>query len=474
VTRAPHPNYEHQVDPSLCLLYYTPNGHQHVLRDDEIYKNKSEWVEKVGNLKCWRYVLYDRFSAVIVVRYYQAKGETQANLYDFLLYAWRKTSGRLIHGVPILLVWDKGSANGAAAIRNALRALDVEDIPHAKGNAKAKGGVENGNNLVEKGFESRLKYEPVHSIDQLNAAAERWANAFNANAIPHLDTRLRRPGLPEPVARNALWSLIRAGQKRLLPDDDTCRLLLTCEPEPRDVRSTAAGGISIQYRHPILKRTAYYDLRHVPGVVRGMKVQVSPLFYGEPGAVLITVADYRGDETHHVLAPVAWDEAGQRADAPAKGRRYRSNPDTAAEKAAKAADAVAYPGLDQAGIEKAKAKNAVPFEGRIDAHSYLAEVYLPTYLDRPGTALEVDNPVRVQARSLNATDLCAELIRRLGPAWVPDMGAAIFGAYPEGAPETDIPALAAWLRSGEWDASAPLSANAAGAMAGRPRLAAVK
>jgi hypothetical protein len=472
--RSLHPNHVHQVDPSLCLLYYGPDGRQHVLRDSEIYKNKSEWAERVGNLKCWRYVLYDHRSAVVIVRYYQAKGENQANLYDFLLYCWRKTGGRVFHGVGWMLVWDKGSANIAAAIRNALDALAVEHWTHAKGHSWAKGGVENANNLVEKGFESRLKYEPVRSIEQLNRAAEAWYNAWNANLIPRLDSRIRRPGI-DPIARYDLWMRdIRREHLRLLPDDETCRLLLTVEPESRKVRSTGAGGLSIQYRHPILKRTGFYDLARVPGVVRDMTVQVSPLFYADPGAVLVTVADYRGDETHHVLAPVAFDEAGQRADAPVWGERFRSNPETAAEQAAKAADAVAYPGLDQEAIEKAKARNAVPFEGKIDAHSHLAEVYLPTYLDRPGTELEVANPVRVQARMLNATDLCAELIRRLGPAWVPDMGAAIFGAYPEGAPETDIPALAAWLRSGEWDASAPLSASAAGAMAGRPRLAAVK
>lgn len=462
VTRAPHPNYEHQVDPSLCLLYYTPNGQQHVLHDDEIYKNKPEWIEKVGNLKCWRYVLYDRYSGTLIVRYYQAKGETQANLYDFLLYAWRKTEGRVFHGVSVILIWDLGSANSATAIKNALRALDVDPIPHAKGNAQAKGGVENGNNLVEKGFESRLRYEPVRNIDELNAAVERWYNAFNANAIPRLDTRLRRPGM-DPMARYHLWQRIRTEHLRLLPDDDTCRYLLSAEPETRTIRATPAGGLSIQYAHPILKRTGYYDLSRLPGVVRDLKVKVSPLFYGEPGRVLVTIADYKGDETHHALAPVAWDEAGQRLDAPVKGERYRANPDTPAETAAKRADATAFPGMDQDQIKKAKAKGAAPFGG-LDAHSHLANVYQPAYLNRPGTAMEVRNPVAVQARVLNPTELCAEMIRRLGRAWDPDMGPAIFGAYPDGAPDTELPALADWLRGGAWNAPIP---------AGRPKLVAL-
>ncbi len=40
-------------------------------------------------------------------------------------------------------------------------------------------------------------FDPVHSVDQLNAAAAAWAEAFNANAIPHQDTRLRRNGMGE-------------------------------------------------------------------------------------------------------------------------------------------------------------------------------------------------------------------------------------------------------------------------------------
>jgi len=29
----------HQIDPSLCLIYYTPKG-QAIMRDEEFYKNK--------------------------------------------------------------------------------------------------------------------------------------------------------------------------------------------------------------------------------------------------------------------------------------------------------------------------------------------------------------------------------------------------------------------------------------------------
>lgn len=467
--RSLHPNHLHEVDPSLCLLYYTPDGGQQVLHDSEIYKNKPQWAEKVGNLKCWRYVLTDHYSGVVICRYYQAAGENQANLYDFLLYCWRQLDhiDRPVYGVPLMLVWDKGSANQSGAIKNALRALDVRNWAHAKGQSRAKGQVENGNNLVETHFECRLKYQPVRDIAALNTAAEHWYQAWNANAIPHQDSRLHRAGLAQPLARYALWSRITGPQKRLLPDDATCRYLLSAEPEERLVRSTAAGGLSIQFAHPVSKRSEYYDLARVPGVVKGMKVQVSPLIYGDH-QVLVTVADYQGNETHHVVDPVAWDESGQRADAPVWGERFRSNPDTPAEKAAKAAEARAFPGLDREAIDKAKSRNAVPFGGTIDAHTHLAEVYRPAYLDRPGTALEIESKVQVRAKILDPTELCLSLMQRLGIDWQAEMGAEIFSRHPQGAEETELPALADWLSSGEWQA------GAVPADTGRPKLVAVK
>jgi hypothetical protein len=460
--RSLHPNHVHFVDPSLCLLYYTPNGQQRVLHDSEIHRNKPAWVEKTGHLKCWRYVLTDDDSGTLIVRYYAAKGENQANLYDFLLYAWQHmpSIGRPFHGVSSLLVWDKGSASLATAINNALSALDVKTWAHAKGHSWAKGQVENGNNLVEKLFESRLIFQPVKSVDELNQAAERWYQAFNANAIPRLDTRIRRPGM-EPTARYALWQTIRADQLRRLPDLELCRYLLSAAPEPRVVRSTPAGGLSIQFAHPQSKRTEYYDLSRVPGVFKDMKVEVSPLIYGD-AQVLIRVEDYKGDIQTHVVDPVQWTDRGKRADAPAWGERFRDTPDTAIEEANKAADRAAYGDLPREEIDKAKAKRKTPFGGSLDAHSHLADVYIPAYMARPGTDLEVRNPVEVVERRLDLTTLCIKLKPMLGDAWPEGAFTKIQAAYPEGAPESELPALAEWLRA----ESQPV--------AERPRLVAVK
>lgn len=190
VLRSLHPNHVHQIDPSLCLLYYTPRG-QAIMRDEEFYKNKPASLEKV-RLKVWRYVRYDHASGTIDVRYFEAAGENQHCLFEFLMHTWGQQPHRLSHGVPQLLLWDKGSANTSFAIRRLLDALGVEHRTHAAGHAWAKGGVEQGNNLVETHFESRLRFEPVDSVEQLNAAAAAWVRDFNANAITHVDCRVIR------------------------------------------------------------------------------------------------------------------------------------------------------------------------------------------------------------------------------------------------------------------------------------------
>ena len=166
--RTEHPNQVHMADPSVSLLHFAPGAKRvRVIGDDELYKNKN-FLE--GKDKCWRYVLTDHYSGCLCVRYYEAAGETAANMWDFLLYSWgqKKDGANVFHGVPDLLVWDCGTANMARATSNALKAFGVRTAPHMPGNPRAKGQVENANNLVETQFESRLRFEPVAGIICVN------------------------------------------------------------------------------------------------------------------------------------------------------------------------------------------------------------------------------------------------------------------------------------------------------------------
>lgn len=441
--RSLHPNHVHLVDPSLCLLYYLPSGEQQLIRDDEAYKNKPEFIERVGELKVWRYVLVDHYSSAVIVRYVQSKGETQANLYDFLLYAWQRIAGRPFHGVPKLLVWDKGSANTSAAIKIALAALQVDSYEHMAGNPRAKGAVEQANNLVEKLFESRLKYEPVSGVEALNRAAEAWANAYNANRIPHYDSRLFRKGMAKPQARFDIWQLIREHQLRLLPDLDVCRYLLSAEPVVRKVRA----DLCVSFRHPVAKQTLQYDLRGIANVYPRAEVLVSPLIYGDH-QVKVIVEDYKGDSIEHVISPIAYDEfSGMRLDAPVWGEAFDRQPDTVVETAGKRAEQSAFPGQTQEEIQKAKEKNKTPFGG-LDAHTHLGEVYIPDYMDRRGTELDVPDRTRVEIKPLSHTQACRALVGTLGRKLPDGTYEWIRTAYPDGVPEEELPALAEKLRAG--------------------------
>jgi len=435
--RSLHPNHVHLVDPSLCLIYYLKDGSQHIMRDDEFYKNKPDNIAKIEDLKVWRYVLTDHYSHTIIVRYYQSKGETQANLYDFLLYAWKQIDGRPFHGVPKILYWDKGSANTAKAIKNALLSLEVEGLTHKAGNPRAKGSVEGANNMVEKLFESRLRYEPVNNVDELNAAVEGWYNAYNADTIPHYDARLKRRYMAEPKARYAIWQIIRKEHLRILPDETVCRYLLSAEPVERKVNA----DMTVSFKHPVSKQREWYAVGDLPDVHPRAIVLVSPLIYGDR-LIMVTVKDYKREDQTTILPALERDDfVGHRSDAAVIGLEMKSQPDTVVEKAGKAADQIAFPDLNQQEIEKAKDKNAVPFNGEIDAHSHLKNVDMPGYMKRPGSELNVPDRYQMQAKPLTHIEACKRLIAELGRALTPEENATVRSTYPDGVPEEQFNSL---------------------------------
>ncbi|WP_172449392.1 DDE-type integrase/transposase/recombinase [Bowmanella denitrificans] len=408
--RSLHPNHVHQVDPSLCLVYYLGDGKQYIMEADQFYKNKLENYAKV-KLKCWRYVLVDHYSATMAVRYYAAAGENTRNLFDFLCFAWQKDSTKVLHGVPKILYWDKGSANTSPAIKHFLDQLDVQHLTHEAGKARAKGAVEGANNLVETQFECRLKFEPVDNVDQLNAAAATWCHAYNANCIPGQDTRLSRKGMATPLARYGLWQTIRKEHLRLLPNEDICRALLTSKPQER----TVAANLTISFRHPHLGKSAEYSLRDCAGVQVGMKVLVAPLVYSAADIrVDINLAD--GSHQVHHIGPEQFDSlSGMPVAGPVFGENYAAAPDTDVERRKKAADRAAYPDLNDQDIAKAKAKQKTPFNGQIKAHSYLQDAasQTPAYMQKTGSQIEPTAIPKPQQRMVSRVQMKMWLLGKL-------------------------------------------------------------
>lgn len=436
--RALHPNHTHQIDPSLCAVYYL-KGRQYIIREDEFYKNK---LDKIAQLKfkVYRYVCYDRASGMLIPWYCEAAGETQHNLFEFLMFAWGQQAGRLMHGVPKVLLWDKGSANQAAAVRSLLDALGVNHIAHRAGNARAKGGVEGGNQITEVQFESRLKFQPVDNVEQLNAAAFAWANAYCANLIPGQDTRLRRIGLPVPTARLDLWQLITAEQLRALPALEVCQAFMRSKAEERQVR----GDQSFTFRHPAAGRTLPYSLKGFDGINVGDTVLVRGLIYGEC-AVQVQVERYDGEPLLYRVEPsVAFDAFGQDMTAAVTGEGFKSAPHTQAQKAAQAMDAVAYPGMTADEVKAARDKRVTPFKGEFNAHGYLQEIELPAYLPRQGQA--IDTPVHAAPAGPELVDAVTAMLRivaAIGRNLSPDEYAFYMRRYADGVPQDQVSALIA-------------------------------
>jgi hypothetical protein len=435
--RSLHPNHVHQVDPSLCLVYYL-RGQQRMIRDDEFYKNKLDKLAKV-QFKVWRYVLWDHASGLVLPWYVEAAGESPVNLYKFLMFAWGQQPGRRFHGVPKILMWDKGSANTATAVQTLLSALEVQSITHAPGNARAKGGVENANNLVETQFESRLRFDPVHSVEELNAAVAAWAEAYNANAIPNQDTRLRREGMT-PTARYDLWMRIRQDELRLLPPEPVCQVFM----EGRKVTRKVSRGLTISYAHPRADAPRTYDVAGLAGVCAGDTLEISPLLFGNC-AISLRVPRFDGEDVAYRLEPLAdeRDDFGRPLAAPVIGEGYAARPMTDADRSAQALDSLLYPGMSAEDMDKARRSNAALMGGTVDAVRHLAEIDIPVALPRRGTDIAIQGS-QFGTPPLGHVD-AARALRGLGVER-PDLHPWLVKHYPDGVMDAALAEIAAELK----------------------------
>lgn len=447
--RSEHPNHVMQIDPSLCLLFYM-NGRQRMLRDDEFYKNKLEGLAKI-KLKVWRYVAYDHFSSTIFVCYYEAAGENQQILFDFLMWCWQQQEGRLAYGLPRLLLWDKGSANTSRGIQNLCDALGLTHETHAAGHAWGKGGVEASNNIVETQFESRLRVEPVHSCEELNAAVMAWQVAYNANAIDHVDSRVRRAS--GALVRDALWHTIRAEQLRLCPPTTVCKWFLAGHAATRQVRD-----LRISFSHPEIGASRVYDLSPWAGqLYKGQTVQVEPMLLAN-GQVRVTVPKVGAEPLVLLVEPQnEFDAAGRPMAATLFGER-KAAPHDASVSQLKALGQLAHPAagtLDE--LEKAQRSGARPFahmnEGKgLVAHSHLKDAQTITRIPRRGQALDTPAVAEAQAHlpggmqaaqiaPLSTTQAALRLAELLGRAVARTEWAALARRYPQGVPASDLPTI---------------------------------
>ncbi|MBO1857940.1 DDE-type integrase/transposase/recombinase [Burkholderia cenocepacia] len=427
-----HPNHVWQIDASLCVLYYLKpaadaraNGLR-VMDHAEFYKNKPKNLARIAADRVWSYEISDHASDWIYTEYVMG-AESGENLCSTLINAMQERGGAdLLHGVPRILMLDAGSANTASMTRNLCRSLGIELIVHKVGNARATGQVENARNLIERKFEPGLKFQPVTSLDELNALAKRWRMHFNAT-----ETHSRHR-----ATRSEAWMRITAQQLIKAPSLDTCRELAVAEPESRKV--TPKLRVSF--------RGEEYDVSSVPGVMVGEKLMITRNPWRDDAAQAVLTGE-DGHETFFVVPVVARNEFGYAESAAVIGETYRRHADTPAQHALREIEQLVTGTSTAADAEAARKGKALPFGGRLDPYKHLDEADLPTYLPRRGTEHDLVAP-RVELAPLTLIEAAKQIkvaVEAAGVDWSADRFRWLQQRYPDGVPQEQLDAIVAEL-----------------------------
>ncbi|ELW9028266.1 DDE-type integrase/transposase/recombinase, partial [Yersinia enterocolitica] len=416
-----HPNHVWEIDASLCTLYYLSNGHKglQVMDSAKFYKNKPANIARIASDRVWSYEITDHTSGWIYVEYVMG-AESGENLCSVLINAMQERGGAdVLHGVPKVLYLDPGSANTAGMTKNMCRSLGIDLIAHKPHNARATGQVEKARDIIERKLEPGLKFQPVNSLEELNALAVKWRSHFNATAV---HSRHRK-------TRTDIWLKITADQLTKAPTAEVCRELAVAAPESRKVTS--------KLRVPF--RGIEYDVSAVPGVMVGEKLMITRNPWRTDAAqVVLTGED--GHEMFFLVDEVKKNEFGFADSAAVFGESHKAVADTPAQTAAKEMEQLVTEtdnATDAAAARKAK---ALPFGGRLDPYKHIDDATLPTYMPRRGQASEVRSP-RVEQRPfthVEAAKVLREKFAASGHKWTPEHYRQLAAQYPDGVPEVAL------------------------------------
>lgn len=426
--RSEHPNHVWQIDPSLCVLYYLPaaNGEAlQVMDEDKFYKNKPKNILRIEKERVWRYVITDHASGVIFTHYVLG-AESGVNLLEAFIHAAIKRDDEPFYGIPRLVMVDPGSANTGAVFRNLCRALNITLQVNLPGQPWAKGQVEKANDIVERSFEHRLKFQekPPTSVEELNLLASQWRRWFNSTATHR---RLNK-------TRFAAWMRIKAEQLILAPDEKVMRSIAMTKPERRKV--------SVQLQ--VSFNGNQYSVAKIPGVHVGMYLEVTrnPWYDDRAG---ILYRDNEGREIMQVVQAIQRDEFGFDIESPIIGETFRSHADTELDTNRKAVERLTMESGTDTEAEKKRKSGATPFGGRVDAMKPITDSKLPEYLPRKGQQLEVSAPT-VQSLRLNHVEAAKRLKNRLGDDWSTDHYQWLVQRYPEGILEDQLETIEGALK----------------------------
>ncbi|EKZ1928050.1 DDE-type integrase/transposase/recombinase [Stenotrophomonas maltophilia] len=441
-----HPNQVWQADPSLCVLYYLKRQDGlHAMPASEFYKNKPKNLARVENERVWRYVFTDHTSGAFYVEYVLG-AESGENLCRTFINAMQyRGAADPFCGAPTMVMVDPGSANTGAMFKNLCAALGIRIWINQPGEPWAKGQVEKTNDLIERKFEHRLRFDNVQSLEQLNASAWRWMRNFNTTAQ---HTRHKS-------SRYQAWMTIKPDQLRLVPATEDCMKLATRAPELRKVNPLL--------RISFLGRT--YDVSGVPGVIVGQKLTVARNAFGSEFGAQALFTDDAGRDTWYTMEPLEADAYGF-TGAVAVGT-YHAHADTPADTNRKRVERLA---MDAETDEQAKAQRkakAMPFGGRIDPYKsvqqapeiqhlprrgHRVDVAVPDVVEAPRFTVDSVTPIRAELPPLNHVEAAMRLkplLEAAGSAWTADHYARTAQRWPEGLPVDQVESWAQALATPE-------------------------
>ncbi|OOF65153.1 DDE-type integrase/transposase/recombinase [Rodentibacter sp. Ppn85] len=429
-----HPNHVWQIDPSLCVLYYLKEAGKGnglcVMEAEQFYKNKPANVAKVEPQRVWRYVITDHASGVIYVEYVYG-GETAENISETFINAIQKkeSPAEPFFGVPKILMFDRGSANTSQMFTHLLNQLDVKiEVPKAH-NARAKGQVEKGNDIVERQFESGLRFMNVSGLDELNQLAHQWMRYFNGKMVHSRHGR----------TRYQMWQFIRPEQLIVPPSREICQELMI----------TALSERVVSDKLEINFESRRYDVRDVPDVKIGEKITVGKNPY-RPECVQVQCfereVDKEGKESLKpywvILEPVEINEYGFRVDAAMIGQEYKAHKKTEFEIHKEQAEQLAYGVTNEDDLKRAKKANTPLFSGEINPYKHIEETDLNWFIPRKGQEHELTiNARRVELLPMSVVEFAKSGKAQWGDLWTAECYQWVNGRYPQGVPSEEAERL---------------------------------
>lgn len=433
MARSLHPNHVWQLDASICVIFYLGNGNMGVM-DEKLYnKNKPHNVDRVAENRVWRYIVVDHCSGAFYVHYVM-HAESQTNALESLMHAMmQRGHSDVMYGVPKVLYTDGGPGHRGSMMKEFCQRLGIEHIIHETGNARATGSVESCQNIVERGFESRMAFASFTSLEEIQAASDNWRCHFCAS-VKHTRTR---------ATRAQTWLTIKPEDLRIPVSMEALRELAMGQSQSRKV----SEHLTISFASKATGKQEY-DVSRIPNVYAGMSVAVRVNAFRAP-SVDVTLERDGFETVTMTIEPTKKDQYGFNLDAPVLGQSFKAKGKTAAEKKREAIlkDAFAVSTVEEA--KKAERKGVKPYQNL----DHFADVKgpLPTFMPRAGTTVgqEFTAPEVLPLMHIKAAQI---LQKRCGLYWDEDPRARMAylrQRYPDGVPYDALDGIEMVVKQGK-------------------------